>query len=138
MNKNSMHSKNERQYTISQRPSVLNLLQCDIPSKHKWKYVQFAIVYHVLARGHPMILFQMFKVKNVGRKHWNNSSSWGMVEVMHNLLINVTKATLAFVAYTSISTYEVRTINNIQWLSIHLYVVQAWKRIPNPPLCWNN
>jgi len=80
--------------------------------------------------GSFKILFQMLKVKNVGRKHWNNSSSWGMVEVMHNVLLNVTKATLAFVAYTNISIDEVKTINNTQWLSIHLYVVQAWKRIP--------
>jgi hypothetical protein len=35
MNKNYVHSKNERQYTISQRPFVLNLVQCDNPFKHK-------------------------------------------------------------------------------------------------------
>jgi hypothetical protein len=131
-----MHSKNEKQYTISQKTSIFDLLQCDIPSKHKRKYVQFAIIYHILACGHPMtnfesfkILFQMLKMKNVGRKHWNDSSSWGMVEVMHSVLLNVTKATFPSIAYTSISTNEVKTINNTQWLSIHLYVGQAWKRI---------
>jgi hypothetical protein len=76
MNKNFVHSKNERQYTTSQRLSVLDLLQCDIHFEHKRKYVQFAIVYHILAHGHPMIdfesckiLFEMLKVKIVGRKH---------------------------------------------------------------------
>jgi hypothetical protein len=46
--------------------------------EHKHKYVQFVTLYHILAHDHPMIdfegfkvLFQMLKVKNVGRKHWS-------------------------------------------------------------------
>ncbi len=72
----------------------------------------------------------MFKVKNVGTKHWSDLSSWGMAEVMHSVLLDVTKATFTYVAYIGIFVNEVMTINYIQWLSIHLYVVQAWKRIP--------
>jgi hypothetical protein len=72
----------------------------------------------------------MLKVKNVGKKHWSDSSGWGMVEVMHSVLLNATKTTFTLVAYTNISIDEIKTINSMQWLSIHLYVVQAWKRIP--------
>jgi len=46
-----------------------------------------------------------------------------MVEVMHNVLLDATKAIFAFVAYIGISTNEVMTINNTQWLSIHLYTL---------------
>jgi hypothetical protein len=66
MNKNYVHSKNERQYTISQRPSVLDLSQ-------------FVTLYHILAHGRLMtnferfkVLFQIFKMKNVGKKHWSD------------------------------------------------------------------
>jgi len=79
MNKNYVHSKNENQYTISQRPFALDLFQCDIPLEHKRKYVQFVTLYHILAHGRLMtnferfkVLFQMFKMKNVGRKHWSD------------------------------------------------------------------
>jgi hypothetical protein len=75
-------------------------------------------------------LFQMLKVKNVGRKHWSDSFGWGMVEIMHSVLLSVAKTTFTSVAYTNISIDEVKTINSTQWLSIHLYVVQVWKRIP--------
>jgi hypothetical protein len=41
-----------------------------------------------------------------------------------------TKVAFAFVIYIDIFINEVMTIDNIQWLSIHLYVVHTWKRIP--------
>jgi len=65
----------------------------------------------------------MLKLKNVGRKHWSDSSSWGMGEVMHSVLLDVTKDAFTSVAYIDIFIDEVMTINNTYWLSIHLYVV---------------
>jgi hypothetical protein len=62
MNNNYVHSKNERQYTTSQRPSVLDLFQHDIPYEHKRKYVQFVTFYHILAHGCPMTNFEGFKI----------------------------------------------------------------------------
>lgn len=49
---------------------------------------------------------------------------------MHSVLLDVTKDAFTSIAYIGIFIDEVMTINNTQWLSIHLYVVQAWKRIP--------
>jgi hypothetical protein len=72
----------------------------------------------------------MFKVKNVGRKHWTNSSRWGMAKVMHNVLLDATKVAFASITFISIFKEKMVTIDNVQWLSIHLYVVQALKRIP--------
>jgi hypothetical protein len=80
-------------------------------------------------------LFQMLKVKFVSKKHWFDTLSWAMVEVIHELLLKATKATLVFATFIVINANEVTTINNIQWLSIHLYVVQGWKRIPKFALC---
>jgi hypothetical protein len=72
----------------------------------------------------------MFKVKNVGRRHWINSSGWGMVKVMHNVLLDAMKVAFTSITFISIFKDEMVTIDNVQWLSIHLYVVQALKRIP--------
>jgi hypothetical protein len=52
-----------------------------------------------------------------------------MIEVMHNVSLNVTKVAFATSAFIVISTNKMTTINNIKWLSIHLYEVQAWKMI---------
>jgi hypothetical protein len=53
-----------------------------------------------------------------------------MVEVMHELLLEATKTTFFFATFIVININEVITINNTQWLSIHLYAVQDWKRNP--------
>jgi hypothetical protein len=52
-----------------------------------------------------------------------------MIEIMHNVLLNIIKFAFATSAFIGISTNKMTTINNIKWLSIHLYVVQAWKMI---------
>jgi hypothetical protein len=123
MNKNFVHSNNEMQYTTNQR-LVLDLFQCDIPFEHKRKYVQFATLYDILVHGCPMIdferfkvLFQMLKVKNVGRKHWNDSFARGMVEVMHNVLLNATKATFAFMLMKSQQSIILKGCPSIYMLS---------------------
>jgi hypothetical protein len=61
INKDFVHFKNDMQYTTSQRP-ILDLFQCDIPSEHKQKYIQFATLYHIRAHGHLMTNFERFKV----------------------------------------------------------------------------
>lgn len=53
-----------------------------------------------------------------------------MVEFMHSLLLDVTKVAFAAIAFIAISANEVTSINNTQWCSIHLYVVQNWTKIP--------
>jgi hypothetical protein len=59
-----------------------------------------------------------------------------MVHVMHNVLLDVTKATFAYATYIGISIYEVTTINNIQWLSMHLYEhCLGLEKDSNPFLC---
>jgi hypothetical protein len=52
-----------------------------------------------------------------------------MAKVMHEILLEATKAAFASTHFIAINIDEVMTIDNIQSLLIHLYVVQAWKRI---------
>jgi hypothetical protein len=75
-------------------------------------------------------LFQLLKVNNVSKKHWFNTSWWRMVEVMYVVLLEVTKTTFVATPFIVVSVDEVTMIDNTQWLSIHLYVVQKWRSIP--------
>jgi hypothetical protein len=65
----------------------------------------------------------MLKVKNVSKKHWFDTLGWGIVKIMHIALLETTKATFFITIFIAINAYEVITINNTQWISIHLYVV---------------
>jgi hypothetical protein len=54
----------------------------------------------------------MLKMKNVGKKHCIDSSSWGMAEIMHSVLLNATKTTFALVAYIGIFANKIMTVDN--------------------------
>jgi hypothetical protein len=41
-------------------------------------------------------LYQMLSMNNVSKKHWSNSSNWGIAKIMHGVLLNVTKRGLFF------------------------------------------
>jgi hypothetical protein len=65
----------------------------------------------------------MLKVKNVSKKHWFDTLGWGIMKVMHIVLLETTKSTFFIATFIAISAYEVTKIDNTQWISIHLYVV---------------
>lgn len=50
--------------------------------------------------------------------------------MMHGVLLEATKTLFVATSFITISADEVTTIDNTKWLSIHLYVMQNWKRIP--------
>jgi hypothetical protein len=129
-NKNLAHTKKINKLFTTKWLSILYWLQIDV-LEHKLKNVQFISIYPLLNHGHPMIdyehmqdLFQMLKVKFVSKKHWFDMLSWAMVEFMHKLLLEATKATFVFATFIVINENEVTTIDNTQWLSIHLYAVE--------------
>jgi hypothetical protein len=87
-------------------------------------------LFHILAHGLPMIDFESFKVlfqmstaKNVGKKHQTGCSGWSIIDIMHNVLLDVTKVTFASATFIGIFANKVMTIDYIQQLSIHLFVV---------------
>jgi hypothetical protein len=53
-----------------------------------------------------------------------------MVEVIHIVLLEATKTTFVVAPFIVVSVDEITMIDNTQWLSIHLYVVQKWRCIP--------
>ncbi len=54
-------------------------------------------------------LFQLLKVKNVSNKHWIDNSRWGMVEVMHEILLEITKVTFV-VKFLSLQLLQTRLL----------------------------
>jgi hypothetical protein len=52
-----------------------------------------------------------------------------MAKVMHNVLLDATKVAFASLTFISIFKDKMVTIDNVQWLSIQLYGLQALKRI---------
>jgi hypothetical protein len=48
---------------------------------------------------------------------------WGILKIMHIVLLETTKSTFFIAILITISAYEVTKIDNAQWISIHLYVV---------------
>jgi hypothetical protein len=67
----------------------------------------------------------MLKMKNVSKKHWFDSLKWDMVVIMYAMLLNAMKVAFVPNAFIRIFANKITMIENIQWLSIHLYVVQA-------------
>jgi hypothetical protein len=61
------------------------------------------------------------------RKHDIDTSRWGWIYVMHEVLLEATKVTFDANAFILMTTNEGTTINNTHWLWIHLYMVQGWK-----------
>jgi hypothetical protein len=57
-----------------------------------------------------------------------------MAKAMHVVLLEATKVAFVIAPFIGVNVDEVTMIDNTQWLSIHLYVVQKWKHILIP-LC---
>jgi hypothetical protein len=98
--------------------------------------VQFVIVFHLLSKGRAMMdceglrdLFTVLKVKHTPKKHCTNYLSWGIAESMNDLLLQYTCNVINVANFLFVNADEVTTINNASWISLHIYVVQSWKRI---------
>jgi hypothetical protein len=89
------HVKNEKIYTITNRPSILdNDIVAKVPHDKKYKFVQFVVVFHLLSRRQVMINFEglgdlsnVLKVKHTPKNHWNDSLGWEIVNLMNNVLL---------------------------------------------------
>jgi hypothetical protein len=75
-------------------------------------------------------LFLLLNIKHTPKKHWNDSTNWGVVESMNNLLLQSIWNVIVVVNFIFVNVNEVTMINSASWISIHLYVVHGWKRIP--------
>lgn len=72
----------------------------------------------------------MLKVKP--KKHWNDSSSWSIVESMNDMLLQLTRKDINIV--TIFLIYECRWNDNHRQCFLDFFscffVVKAWKQIP--------
>ena len=63
-------------------------------------------------------------------KHWTEGSGWEMAESLFNVVQARTKEIVSAVSYFSVTCDEVTTLDNQSWISIHVYTIQDWERVP--------
>jgi hypothetical protein len=135
--KECSHLRNMFLFAARRLESVLELVNGVAAGKNRRKGVQYSAIFSVLQHGRPMcdysssrFLLKHLKVKHLPTKHWCESSSWEMAHYMHlSILVAITKA-LQAARVISITANEVTGIDNTQWLSVHVYVVQNFVRVP--------
>jgi hypothetical protein len=71
--------------------------------------------------------FNVLKVKQILKKHWNDFAGWGIMESMNELLLNSIQNIVYVANFLFINVNEVIAIENSSLISIHLFVVQGWK-----------
>jgi hypothetical protein len=84
-----------------------------------------------------MIKFEMLKelnsllgLKNNPRKHWTNTSGWGMAKSVHDVVLENTKIIVQKSRFFALNANELTTIDNQQRINVHIYVMKKWVRIP--------
>jgi hypothetical protein len=63
-------------------------------------------------------------------KHWTEGSGWEMAESLFNIVQARTKEIVSTAPYFSITCDEVTTLDNQSWISVHVYTIQDWVRVP--------
>jgi hypothetical protein len=63
-------------------------------------------------------------------KHWTERSGWKMAESLFNIVQARTKKVVSTALYFSITCDEVTTLDNQSWISIRVYTIQDWVRVP--------
>jgi len=71
-------------------------------------------------------LYLLLNVKNNLRKHWTNSNKWEMAKCMHKIVLQNTKTIVGDSTFFTLSVNEVTTIDNQQWINVHVYMMQNW------------
>jgi hypothetical protein len=81
--------------------------------------MQFALIFHLLNHGHPMIeyiamhtLFVELNVSNNPMKHWSNGFGWEMTNYMFKQVLKQTRTIVVRASFISLSVDEVITVNN--------------------------
>ena len=67
---------------------------------------------------------------HVPLKHWTKRSGWKMAESLFNVVQARTKEIVSTAPYFSITCAEVTTLDNQSWISMHVYTIQDWERVP--------
>jgi hypothetical protein len=75
-------------------------------------------------------LYSFLGVPKNLKMHWFDSCSWVMVEFIYAQMINKILGIVSVFNYVALTCDEVSTIDIGSWISIHVYVMQNWVRLP--------
>jgi hypothetical protein len=131
------HLKNEVLFLAIGRDTVAEQIVAGATLERKKKLVQFASVYILLRDGRPMTdysgmkdLVEFLEVPNCPRKHWGQSTGWGIAECLHEVVLERTQDVISSARFVSVSCDEVTSQNNESWASFTSYVVKNWEHRP--------
>lgn len=71
-------------------------------------------------------IYECLRVKNMPKKHWNGAYGWEIGKHIHLQVLKALKAVVRIAKYFSITYDEVTSIDNQQWLYVHIYVLDAF------------
>ena len=63
-------------------------------------------------------------------KRWSVSTSWDIAKCLHVVVQNHVKAAFAGYYFFSLKCDEVTTVDCQTWISVHVYVVKEYVRVP--------
>ncbi len=102
--KDCKHAKNETAYACKGRESILQKVANGVVGEKQRKFIQFAIIFHTLKHGKPMLeyethieLFDFLNLEENPKMHWIYSASWAMVQHMHNMVLEANIYTIIIV-----------------------------------------
>jgi hypothetical protein len=64
------------------------------------------------------------------KMHWSDFSGWVLVEFMYAQVNNAIMAIVSIVNYVALICDEVNMVDIGSWISIHVYMMQKWVKIP--------
>jgi hypothetical protein len=120
-----LHCQNEKTYNGKNAKAIVTLLHYyGVEEKNN---LVCSIILHIMMHGRPMLeykpmkeLFMLLKVKNNPFKHWLDTNGWGIAKAAHDVVIFKTKCIIAKVDCFVINVKNVTTINNQQWINVHI------------------
>jgi hypothetical protein len=71
-------------------------------------------------------LYCILKVENNPKNHWTDWSGWRMAEAMHDIVRTFIRTTMQGANFFSMSANEVIIVDNQQWISVHVYIMEDW------------
>ena len=75
-------------------------------------------------------VFSFLECPLIPFKHWSVSTGWGIVECLHVVVQNRVKLALQECQFFSLTCDEVTTVDCQTWISVHVYVVKDYVRVP--------
>ena len=101
------------------------------------KKCQFVVILNMLLIGRPTTDYPSYRdvlsfleCPLIPFKHWSVSTRWGIVECLHAVVQNRVKFALQECQFFSLTCDEVTTVDCQTWISVHVYVVKDYVRVP--------